>query len=69
MTTTDDDNERQVMATAHTAFSQPFINCFFLSIQVFKILAENYYKHHFSPFKGNNFDKESSGNFDPCSLL
>ena len=39
----------------------------FLSIIVFKILAENCKKktHHFSLFKGNNSYKESSDNFFP----
>ena len=41
---------------------------FFLSIIVFKILAENCYKHNFSPIKGNKSNKESSDNFDPCRL-
>ena len=46
------------------------IEIFFLSIIVFKILAENCKKkRHFSPFKGNNSYKESSDNFYPWGLV
>ena len=40
------------------------IESFFVSVIVFKILAENCEQRHFSLFKGNNSKKDSSDIFD-----